>query len=200
MKKKNSYKSKWNFDEFCNEDTTNRGKVKRFFVTFPNSCQSEGTKENFLDAFPPLEYYLACEEEHESGLKHLHALAIVKKKLTQAAMIKYLKATYPAVIDNIHVRPVRNLTDCINYQKGEDPYCFEKGKLKEPEFSKATQRLLDKCLEDGWLKPNWRETAAQYTKEKEQWNAAQAEGQRRAQQRREEWEWIQFGRTPLDNW
>lgn len=139
--------------------TANRNPVKRWFVTFPNSCESLTDKRMFEAAMPPYEFYSCCEEDHKSGKKHLHACLILKKALSQSKLLKYIGKSYPAVINSIHVRPVRDLENTLDYIRKEDAEYVEIGDFKKKidGLTKKQRELENWFIVEGYWKKNWRD-------------------------------------------
>lgn len=150
--------------------TSNRNPIKRWFATFPNSCQSHATKLSFECAFPPSEFYTCCEEDHKSGKKHLHACVLLKKPLSKAKLLKYLEKTYPVDVERIHLRAVRDLDNAIDYIKKEDPeYVCIGQDPKKKAYSSDLLKLEQWFIANGYWDKNHRQESEQRLRAHEKW-------------------------------
>lgn len=97
---------------------SNRNAVQRFFITIPKS--EERPRDFILNNSPPLTYYLCALEQHEDGSPHLHALIILKNKLTKAKLLKYLQTRMPECSKRLDVQVCVSAKHVIDYIKKED--------------------------------------------------------------------------------
>jgi len=102
-----------------NKMTSNRNKIKQYFVTFPQSGLY--TKTGFLDSLPPVEYAIIAQEEHENGGYHLHASIKLLKPISKSCFLKWFEKKYPMDYKRIDVQPTRVLKSAEDYIKKEDP-------------------------------------------------------------------------------
>lgn len=104
--------------------SNNRNPVKQLFITFPKSNVDKHQFRDDLLRFEP-DYYKICEEKHEDGTPHLHAVIRFKNKFSKAFVLKYFKEKYPDDYKRIHVKPVRSIKQSIKYLSKEDPNPLE---------------------------------------------------------------------------
>lgn len=109
---------------------TNRHPVANWFITFPQveECASKG---EFHEQFPPSLYSICCEEEHADGSKHLHLGLRLKKGITQARLVKWVKERWPDDWKRIHFKAVKDWGHVQDYCRKEDPAVVERGELEK---------------------------------------------------------------------
>lgn len=105
---------------------TNRNPVKQLFITFPHSTCDKIEFRDKLLRFEP-DYYKLCEEKHQDGTPHLHAVIRFKNKYSQSHVLKYFKQIFPDDYKRIDVKPVRSIKKAIDYLSKEDPFPLESG-------------------------------------------------------------------------
>lgn len=106
--------------------TSNRNPIRQMFITFPKSNISKHEFRDKLLRFEP-EYYKVCEELHQDGTPHLHALIKFKNKYSKAKVLSYFKEIYPDDYKRIDVEPVRSITKALLYLSKEDKTPLESG-------------------------------------------------------------------------
>lgn len=110
--------------------TVNGNKIIQYFITFPTS--GSVTKEHFAERLKRLDthYIKLCEETHEDGQPHFHAVVQLRKPgKSKPATIKLFKKWYPDDYKRIDVKPVRSLEHSLLYFDKEDKKCYEHGEL-----------------------------------------------------------------------
>jgi hypothetical protein len=143
---------------------SNRHPIKQWFITFPQ-VRGVCNKDEFVNMFPPNDYYCIAQEDHKDGGYHFHLTVRFLKGITHSKIIKWIEKKFPNDWKRIHLQAVRNLEDSVNYCKKEDAEFIEcgvarKSKVKyTPEMAdidnvrdvikKIHEKKMDKLIEDG---------------------------------------------------
>lgn len=117
-------------------EPVNRNPIKQWAITF-SQVRDVTDKLKFAEEFPPAVYSICCEEEHADGGLHLHMGVKLKKGISKANLLKWIKARFPDDYKRIKIQVVRNWDDWMDYLKKEDPDTIIKGSI---EISKGKRR------------------------------------------------------------
>lgn len=128
--------------------TTNRNKIKQFFITFPKSTCDKHTFRDHLLRFNP-EYYKVSEEKHKDGSPHLHAVLKTKSPYSKAFVLKKFKEIYPHDYKRIDVEGCRSINHARAYISKEDTSPLESGDFKDSRDPKLA-RLTKFAAQLGW--------------------------------------------------
>lgn len=109
---------------------TNRNPVKQLFITFPKSNIDKSEFRDLLLRFEP-DYYKICEEKHQDGTPHLHAVIRFKNKYSKAIVLKYFENKLPLDYRRIDIQPVRSIKKALLYLSKEDSEPLESGEFIE---------------------------------------------------------------------
>ncbi len=109
--------------------TTNRNKIKQWFITFPQTTTTKVEMAERLDALTPKFYYIV-QETHKEGGKHLHAVALLAPVRKTDLLAKF-KEWYPEDCKRIDIQPTRSIPKAIQYLEKEDKNPITKGEYKE---------------------------------------------------------------------
>lgn len=129
--------------------SSNRNPISQWEVTFPrivdyNSCSVEILKK-FLEQFPPCKWgAVVCEQHNEPGTPdgHYHMILILKKPISFAKMLNWIKSVYPDDWKRAHISPVRSIKDFYDYIKKESRTFYEVGEMpKQGKSEKIDYRL-----------------------------------------------------------
>lgn len=106
--------------------SSNRHPIKQWFITFPQ-VRGVCNKADFVSMFPPNDYYCLAQEDHQDGGYHFHLAVRFLKGITHSKLIKWIEKKFPDDWKRIHLQPIRNLEDSVNYCKKEDAEFVECG-------------------------------------------------------------------------
>lgn len=139
------------------KNVNNRNPIKQWFLTFPKvgNCAD---RLSFPESLPPLYAYICCMEKHQDDTDHLHLTMKLKKALPFKKLLDWIKVKYPNDWKRIEFAPVRNLQNCIDYCKKEDPHHLENGDftvIKKKRYSTQDAErdnwhdIYDRCYTNG---------------------------------------------------
>lgn len=134
--------------------TINRNPVKKWLFTFPKS--GDITRKEFAEslAVNPIEYWQVCQEHHEDGTLHLHALIIYEKKQKKTDIKKHITRVYPDDWKRIHFSHVRSLPHIFDYLKKEDTKPLEN--IPYNEYN-PSYKLLTRARKIKWFNSSYKE-------------------------------------------
>ncbi len=99
-----------------------RNPIKNWAITFP---QTSCGREDFTESFPPRDKSICCQETHKDGGFHLHLGIALKKAISKANMLKWIKKRWPEDYKRIDVQSTRSIQNWSEYMKKEDPDFYE---------------------------------------------------------------------------
>lgn len=100
--------------------TKNRNKIKQWFITYPQWHDSKNNLRDCLISNFDIDYYKVCQETHEDGNPHFHAVIRLRKPLSKSQILKKFKELYPNKYKRIDVKPVRSIKHSLQYLSKED--------------------------------------------------------------------------------
>lgn len=111
--------------------SNNRHPVKKWSITFPQ-CGDLDRKE-FAESFPPSEACACAREEHKEGGWHLHLGLELKKAISFANMLKWIKSKYPDDWKRIDLQATKSMISWEEYLSKEDPDVYLKKRVGDRE-------------------------------------------------------------------
>ena len=128
--------------------TTNRNRIKRWFITYPKCGQT--TKTSFARTILrqyKCAYLKAVQETHQDGTPHLHVYLVLQNANTHAQFLKFITKSYPDNWKRIHLQSVRNPKATLQYLEKEDSEPFVVGTLPKPRKRRSLRQMyLDRDL------------------------------------------------------
>jgi len=103
---------------------------KTVYLTYPRCNLSKEDLLNDLKALKPIQRYAVCQEKHQDGSLHLHALLCYDKKHESANERYYdIRGFHP------NVQPCRSIKDVYNYISKDGDYISNFNPNKKARFS-----------------------------------------------------------------
>jgi len=112
--------------------------AKAIFATWPQCSKPKNQILTLIKQLPNYDWCIVCEEKHEDGSDHRHAIIVFKKKLNikDPKHFDFLTDTHG------HYEGVKNLRSCVEYVTKDSQYvcdnCDVDLLLKKPTVSKST--------------------------------------------------------------
>lgn len=115
----------------------NRHPIKQWFVTFPRFVNymdcTEGDMKKICSMFPPYTWiYIVCESHSDDATEHkfdahYHLSMILKKGISKAKLLLWIKNQWPMDWKRIQVQATRSFASALDYMKKESLIYYTEG-------------------------------------------------------------------------